>query len=70
MDDTPKRGRPPLAIKSKKRSMTFPAGLYERLEKAAKREERPVSELVMEAVRRLLKEREELGPKVAARKVA
>lgn len=61
MDGSRKRGRPPLTTKSKKRSMTFPAGLYERLEKAAQDDERPVSELVMEAVRRFLKEREESG---------
>lgn len=45
--------------------MTFPAGLYQRLEEAAQREERPVSELVMEAVRRLLKEMES-GPMSAS----
>lgn len=56
--DKPKRGRPPLPAKSKKRSMTFPAGLYQRLEEAAQREERPVSELVLEAVRRFLKDNE------------
>lgn len=65
MDEQRKRGRPPLATKSKKRSMTFPAGLYERLEKVAQREERPVSELVMEAVRKLLKEME-TGPRMPA----
>ncbi len=58
MYETPKRGRPPLAAKSKKRSMTFPAGMYERLEKVAQREERRVSDLVLEAVRRMLKETE------------
>lgn len=42
--------------KCRVRSMVFPAGLYERLEKAAQREERPISDLVLEAVRRQLKE--------------
>lgn len=56
--DKPKRGRPPAPVKSKKRSMTFPAGLYQRLEEIAQREERPVSELIVEAVRKLLKEME------------
>lgn len=40
------------------RTVSFPAGLYQRLEEAAQREERPVSELVLEAVRKLLKEKE------------
>jgi hypothetical protein len=60
-EETRKKGRPPAVIKSKKRSMTFPAGLYQRLEEIAKTEERPVSDLVLEAVRRFLKERE-MGP--------
>lgn len=61
MEEPRKKGRSPAIVKSKKRSMTFPAGLYQRLEEIAQSEERPVSDLVMEAVRRFLKERES-GP--------
>lgn len=64
MEENPRgKGRPRLAVKSKKRSMTFPALLYERLEKIAARDGRSVSSLIVEAVSDLVRERER-GPLV------
>lgn len=65
MDEKRKKGRPPVGVKSKKRSMVFPAGLYQRLEEVARRQERPVSELIVEAVRRQLAEMESGNTKPA-----
>lgn len=52
-----KRGRPFAAVKRVKRSITFPPTVYQQLEEIGAREERTVNELVVEAVRALIKEK-------------
>lgn len=69
MEEPTKRGRPKAAVKSKKRSMTFPGLLYERLEKIAARDGRTVSGLIVEAVSKFVREKE-AGPLSAVRKAA
>jgi metal-responsive CopG/Arc/MetJ family transcriptional regulator len=64
-----KRGRPKATVKSKKRSMTFPGLLYERLERIAARDGRTVSGLIVEAVSKFVREKE-LGNKQPVQKTA
>jgi hypothetical protein len=67
-----KRGRPPTVVALHKRSMSFPVGLYTRLEEIALREERNVNELVVSVLRGFVREQgatkkeQEPGPKLPA----
>lgn len=61
------RGRPVSAVKSHKRSMTFPPSLYARLEEIALREERNVNELIVSVLRdRIRKDEQSPGNSAAA----
>lgn len=61
MDTPKKRGRPSGGLPTHKRSVTFPAGLYARLEQIAKREERTVNDLIVNALRELAKKEDSAG---------
>jgi predicted DNA-binding protein len=69
MEEPNKRGRPKATVKSKKRSMTFPGLLYKRLEAIAARDGRTVSGLIVEAVSKLVREKES-GNKMPVQKAA
>ena len=66
MDNTKKRGRPAGAVPTHKRSVTFPAGLYARLEKIALRDERTVNDLIVTALRELVKKEDAPGNRTPA----
>lgn len=60
MDEKRSRGRPTAVVKAHKRSMSFPPGLYARLEEIALRDERNVNELIVSMLRESVR-RDEVG---------
>lgn len=52
------KGRPKSAVPSKTRSITFPGLLYQRLESIAAKDGRTISGLIVEAVSKLVREKE------------
>jgi predicted DNA-binding protein len=70
MEDQPRgKGRPKSTVPSKTRSITFPGLLYQRLEKIAAQDGRTISGLIVEAVSKLVREKE-LGKIQPTRKAA
>lgn len=60
--DTPKRrGRPAGGLPTHKRTVAFPAGLYAKLERIAKREERTVNDLIVTVLREMAKSEPDAG---------
>lgn len=58
MSDTPQRGRPKATVKLHKRTVSFPPSLYDRLMEIAARDERNVNDLIVSALRDLVRKDE------------
>lgn len=61
MDKPKRRGRPAGSLPTHKRSFSFPAGVYARLEAIAKRDERTVNDLIVTMAREFLKKEDSAG---------
>lgn len=62
MEEKRPRGRPVAVVKPHKRSMSFPPGLYARLEEIALREERNVNDLIVSVLREFVRKDAEEQP--------
>lgn len=61
MEEKRPRGRPNAVIKLHKRTVSFPQGLYAKLEEIAIREERNVNDLIVSVLREFVRKDDERG---------